>query len=109
LLSYLTFIGAAAAALLLVYAALIPPPWDGVRPFFESLGALVDPVAIAVTLWRDNVALSLLASGLMLGYLLSWWSDRQFGRFFSGFWHRHRPALRAALRRTPAPDSHLTT
>ena len=110
LLSYLTFIGAAAAALLRVYALLITPPWDeGMRPFFESLGGLVNPFAIAGTLWRDDVAFWLLVSGLIIGYVLSWWSDRQFGRFFSGFWHRHRPALRDALRRTPAPDSQLTT
>ncbi|MPZ24712.1 MAG: hypothetical protein GEU28_14565 [Dehalococcoidia bacterium] len=107
--AYVTFIAAAVAALLRVLAVIIVPPGDGLRPFLESLGRVVDPFEIAGTLWRDRVAFWLLVSGLAIGYVLSWWSDRQTGRFFSGFWHRHRPALREALRRTPAPDMDLRT
>jgi hypothetical protein len=39
-----------------------------------------------------------------VGYLLSNISDRHTSRAYSTFWHRHRPALREAIRRTPAPS-----
>jgi uncharacterized protein (DUF2235 family) len=59
-------------------------------------------VRIGSTLWNDRAAFWLLVSGLVIGYCLSWLSDRNLRRYFSGFWHRTRPMLRSALRRTPA-------
>ena len=63
-----------------------------------------------MTLWSDAVAFWLLVSGLTIGYALSWLSDRQTRRYYSGFWHRARPLLRQALRRTPmaGPAAPLT-
>jgi hypothetical protein len=63
------------------------------------------PLSLLVAIVRDPIAVSLLVSGLVLGYLLSNMSDRRTNEVYSAFWHRHRPALRAAIRRTPAPDA----
>jgi uncharacterized protein (DUF2235 family) len=62
------------------------------------------PIDFAATLWGDAIARWTLVGGLTLGYVLSSMSDRRMYRCYSGFWHIHRPALRTALRRTPAPD-----
>jgi len=61
------------------------------------------PMNLLVAVLRDPIAASLLASGLALGYILSGVSDRRTNQVYSAFWHQHRPALRTALRRTPAP------
>ena len=88
-----------------------------------GLGTVLQPVlgdgtsfvsGLALTLWRDRMAFWLLVAGLSIGYLLSWWSARRLQRYYSGFWHRTRPLLRTALRRTPAaaalqPQVHTET
>ncbi|MGH9255866.1 MAG: DUF2235 domain-containing protein [Vicinamibacterales bacterium] len=69
------------------------------RPLFDTF-----PVNLVVAVLGDPVAASLLASGLALGYALSSLSERRTNQVYSAFWHRHRSALRTALRRTPAPE-----
>ncbi|MGH9256789.1 MAG: hypothetical protein ACRD3C_19690, partial [Vicinamibacterales bacterium] len=59
---------------------------------------------LVVAVLGDPVATSQLASGLALGYALTSLSDRRTNQVYSAFWHRHRSALRMALRRTPAPE-----
>ena len=68
------------------------------RPLFD-----VFPFSLLAAVLRDPIATTLLFSGLLLGYILSGISDRRTNWVYSAFWHRHRPALRTALRRTPAP------
>ena len=103
LVAYAAFIigtfGSLARALTVM--ALSP---GGLGGFFETLSSTQTGflAGLASTLWSDRLAFWLLVSGLSLGYYLSWLSDRSLRRYFSAFWHRARPPLRAALRRTPA-------
>lgn len=104
-LSYVAFIAAAIAALLRVAVRVVAPPEAGVGAIVGSLPTLIDPVVVGRTLWLDRRALLLFVGGLTVGFTLSWLSGSRIARFTSGFWHRHRPALRTALRRTPAPGA----
>ena len=61
------------------------------------------PLNLILAVVRDRWAVGLLAAGLVVGYLLSSMSDKRTTQVYSAFWHRHRPSLRTALRRTPAP------
>jgi hypothetical protein len=103
--AYATFIGGFVSALVRVLALMIAPPGEGAARFFGSIADIGRsfPLGLASTLWNDVAALSLLGGGLTLGYVLSSLSDGRIQRYYSGFWHIHRPALRTALRRTPAP------
>ena len=79
-----------------------PGTFDTLVQSVSGLGAETGFVArIVSTLWNDRAAFWMLVSGLSIGYYLSWLSDRSLRRYFSGFWHRTRPMLRTALRRTP--------
>jgi hypothetical protein len=106
LVAYGAFIVGIAGALVRALTDEITPLSDGVGPFVSSLGGVVTslPLGPVVTLARDGVASVLLVGGLAIGYGLSALSDRRMRRYYSGFWHSHRAALRTALRRTPAPD-----
>ena len=103
--AYATFIGGFFGALLRALALMIAPPTEGAARFFGSIGdiARTFPFGLGLTLWNDEPSLSLLLGGLTVGYGLSALSDGRIQRYYSGFWHLHRPALRAALRRTPPP------
>jgi hypothetical protein len=68
-------------------------------PLFEMF-----PLNLLLAVIQDRLAVALLLTGLIVGYLLSSVSDRRTTQVYSAFWHRHRPSLRAALRRTPAPS-----
>ena len=67
-------------------------------PLFEMF-----PLNLVLAVVNDRVAALLLTTGLIVGYLLSSASDRRTTQVYSAFWHRYRPSLREALRRTPAP------
>jgi uncharacterized protein (DUF2235 family) len=106
LAAYLTFIiGTAGAAVRALGVAFgnVSSPADAVTAASPLLQMF--PLSLLVAIVRDPIAVSLLVSGLVLGYLLSNMSDRRTNEVYSAFWHRHRPALRAAIRRTPAPDA----
>ena len=106
LAAYVAFLGGFAATLLRVLSLMITSPAEGLGPFLRSVGRVITsfPSGILLTLWRDWIALSLLLGGLAIGYGLSATSAHRMKRYYSGFWHKHRPALRTALRRTPAPE-----
>jgi hypothetical protein len=105
--AYLTFIGGTAGALL---AAIAGHLWnttsagDAVRATLPLLEMF--PINLVTAVLGDPIASSLLVAGLGFGYVLSSVSDRHTNEVYSAFWHQHRPAVRDAIRRTPAdvPD-----
>jgi uncharacterized protein (DUF2235 family) len=105
--AYLTFIAGTAGAL---SAAIAGNLWntgsagDAVRAALPLLEMF--PINLMTAVIGDPIALSLLVAGLGFGYVLSSVSDRHTKEVYSAFWHEHRPALREAIRRTPAepPD-----
>jgi uncharacterized protein (DUF2235 family) len=101
--AYVTFITGTFGSLARALWAMSTSP-SGQGSFLQPvLGVETDFLSsLVATLWSDRAAFWLLVAGLSVGYLLSWWSDRRLRRYFSGFWHRSRPLLRTALRRTPA-------
>jgi hypothetical protein len=105
LVAYAAFITGTFGSLARVIWVIGSSP-DSIGTFTQSLLGLGAEtgflVRIGSTLWDDRAAFWLLVSGLVIGYCLSWLSDRNLRRYFSGFWHRTRPMLRSALRRTPA-------
>jgi uncharacterized protein (DUF2235 family) len=102
--AYLAFIIGTLSALVIALAASVINSSDS-PDLLASAGSLLDvfPLSIVAAILREPTATLLLASGLVLGYTLSNISDRRTNQAYSGFWHQHRPALRTALRRTPAP------
>jgi uncharacterized protein (DUF2235 family) len=102
--AYLAFVIGIAGALVRALTANVGDV-DGISEAVTSARPLFDvfPFSLLMAVLRDPIAVSLLASGLVLGYVLSGISDRRTNWVYSAFWHRHRPALRTALRRTPAP------
>ena len=107
--AYLTFItGTVGAALRAVelLAGEATTPFDAVAAAFSNVEML--PVRLVTAIGGDVTAAAMLLAGLGLGYLLNEVSDRRTTQVYSAFWHRHRPALREATRRTPAPDASLT-
>jgi hypothetical protein len=105
LAAYLTFImGIAGAALRAFWVAIDGSPTLGaLATTFSNPGTL--PLRLVSAIGQDALAASLLVAGLGFGYVLSDLSDRWTTQVYSAFWHRHRPALREATRRTPAPGS----
>jgi uncharacterized protein (DUF2235 family) len=106
--AYLTFIagtiGAALRALDLL-AGEATTPFAAVAAAFSNVEVL--PLRLVTAIGGDVTAASMLIAGLGLGYLLSDVSDRRTTQVYSAFWHRSRPVLREATRRTPAPDPAL--
>jgi uncharacterized protein (DUF2235 family) len=104
LAAYLTFIAGTVGAVLRALWVTVrggSGPADlltNAAPLFEMF-----PFPLIAAVVRDPLAVSFLVSGLVLGYLLSSASDGRTNQVYSAFWHRHRPSLRAAIRRTPAP------
>jgi hypothetical protein len=92
-LAYLSFIFGTLGAL--VRAILVTP---SLPDLFETF-----PLALITTIGTDPIASSSLLSGMVLGYVLSNVTDKRTEWVYSTFWHRHRAALRDAVRRTPAP------
>ena len=103
--AYLTFIaGIAGAALRAFWVTIDGSPTLGVlASTFSNPGTL--PLRLLSAIGQDALAASLLLAGLGFGYILSNQSDRRTTQVYSAFWHRHRPALRDATRRTPAPTT----
>jgi hypothetical protein len=104
LVAYATFIAGCFGALLRAAWVMVTSSPGGVSGFFRALWDVDStiPIGLGSALWRDPAAFWLLVSGLAIGYSLSWLSDRRMQQYYSGFWHRMRPLLREALRRTPA-------
>lgn len=105
--AYLTFIGGTVGAIAAALTANIrnsASAEDAVRAALPLLQMF--PINLATAVIRDPLASSLLVAGLGFGYVLSSVSDRHTNEVYSAFWHQHRPALREAIRRTPAnrPD-----
>lgn len=86
-------------------------PTDAALPFgrgyLESLGKLVfglltSPIDTVLVLLRQGERAILLAcvlvGGLLLAWLLSWYSNRGLRREFAGFWFREQQTLRNALK-----------
>lgn len=108
--AYATFIlGVSSALLRAAGVAWGAPPVPQDDSVLASIAAGVAgvPTGVPQALWTDRLAFWLLAGGLTIGYLLSAISNGRMQRCFSAFWHVHRPALRAALRRTPSPSELL--
>jgi uncharacterized protein (DUF2235 family) len=101
--AYLTFItGMAGAALRALWVAVGDASSVGaLASTFSEIQSM--PVKLALAAGQDSIAAPMLAAGLVLGYILSDLSDRRTTQVYSAFWHQHRPALREATRRTPAP------
>ena len=106
LAAYLTFVIGTVAAVVrsvAVSVGVVSSPADVVTAAAPLFGTF--PFNLVFAILGDTVAALLLICGLALGYVLSNISDRRTNQVYSAFWHRHRSALRAALRRTPAPAS----
>jgi uncharacterized protein (DUF2235 family) len=103
--SYGTLIGGIAFAIAHMLAVHFTPMPQSLSAFIDRTSALLSrfPLTLLQALWNDTTALSSLAIGLSLGFALSSVSAHRLRRYYSGFWHQHRPRLRAALRRTPPP------
>jgi hypothetical protein len=103
--AYAIFIGGAVTALARTLQVMLTPLPDSTDALLGSLSSVVTtfPFGLAGALGKDQIALWSLVTGLAAGYGLSSWSAREIARNYSGFWHKHRPALRTALRRTPPP------
>jgi hypothetical protein len=102
LASYLTFIAGTVGALVTALAVGFrntSGPGDVLRVAVPLLDTF--PLSLITAVVREPLALSLMAVGLLLGYLLASVSDRHTSHAYSSFWHKHRPALRATIRRTP--------
>jgi uncharacterized protein (DUF2235 family) len=103
LASYLTFIVGTVGALVTALTSSLrntSGPGDAVRAALPLLEMF--PINLVTAIVRDPIALSLLLSGLALGYVLGNVSDGRTNQVYSAFWHRNRPALRDAIRRRPA-------
>jgi uncharacterized protein (DUF2235 family) len=113
--AYLAFVTGTAGAVirgLAVSIGAVSDPGDLVTATLPLLDAF--PFNLILAILQDQIAVTLLMSGLVLGYVLSNMSDRRTNQVYSAFWHRHRAALRTAIRRTPAPvtgavDTSVTT
>jgi hypothetical protein len=83
---------------------MLASPLAGLRPFVDSAAAIAStfPFGVAKTLAGDPLAIALAGAGLTVGWRLSTWSGRRIGAIDTSFWHRHREALRTALRRSPS-------
>jgi len=93
-------------ALLLLAArpadAAVPFGWG----YLQSLGRLLfglftSPIDTTLALLRGGSAILLagvLVGGLLLAWLLSWYSNRGMNREFAGFWFREQQTLRSALK-----------
>jgi uncharacterized protein (DUF2235 family) len=106
LVSYLSFIGGAILAL----ALAIPTAWqaltrEGIPDGFGSwvawmFGAVGElPIALLKAVFATPVAWRTLVAALVVGWLLSWVSDRALAGRYSEFWHCHRRRLAKALSR----------
>ena len=104
LVSYVLFIVCLLTAIARIALRTFAPHPD-VSAIAGSVETLIDPVKLARIAAADRYSLILLIVSFVSGVVISWWSSSRLDRFASGFWHRHRAAMREALRRTAAPAS----